>query len=70
MAIKALSIKHFRSIDTLSEETKDLNILVGQNDEGKSNVLRALDLFFNGDRPGRICIRLGQRLLRVCDQES
>ncbi len=47
MSITAVSIKNFRSIISLSEKTRNVNIFVGQNDEGKSNVLRALDLFFN-----------------------
>ena len=52
MSITALSIRNFRSISSLNEEMHDLNIFVGQNDEGKSNVLRALDLFFNHDKEG------------------
>ena len=47
MSIKSISIRNFRSIASLSESVSDLNIFVGQNDEGKSNILRALDLFFN-----------------------
>jgi hypothetical protein len=50
MSITALSIRNFRSIGSLNEKMHDLNIFVGQNDEGKSNVLRALDLFFNHDK--------------------
>lgn len=51
MSITAISIRNFRSIASLNEKVCDLNIFVGQNDEGKSNVLRALDLFFNHDKP-------------------
>lgn len=50
--IKEIEIKNFRSIDTLiikEENIRNLNILVGSNDIGKSNVLRALNLFFNGE---------------------
>ncbi|MBI3774050.1 MAG: AAA family ATPase [Gammaproteobacteria bacterium] len=50
MSITALSIRNFRSIVSLNETVLDLNIFVGQNDEGKSNILRALDLFFNHDK--------------------
>lgn len=52
MSITAISIRNFRSIGLLSEKVLDLNIFVGQNDEGKSNVLRALDLFFNHNKNG------------------
>lgn len=47
--IKRIEIINFRSIERLVMENglNDLNIIVGQNDSGKSNVLRALNLFFN-----------------------
>src|ERR1700730_8900344 len=47
--ITALAIRNFRSIVAFTEKTGQLNIFVGQNDEGKSNIIRALDLFFNHD---------------------
>jgi hypothetical protein len=50
MSITAVTIRNFRSILTFNDKMRDLNIFVGQNDEGKSNVLRALDLFFTHDR--------------------
>ncbi|OEE65880.1 hypothetical protein A1OO_08710 [Enterovibrio norvegicus FF-33] len=46
--IKRVEIKNFRSIRTLSISPNQLAVLVGRNDSGKSNVLRALNLFFNG----------------------
>ena len=52
MSISHLSIRNFRSIVSLDQDVGDLNIFVGQNDEGKSNVLRALDLFFNDGGSG------------------
>lgn len=49
--IKAVQIRKFRSIKSVTKgiELTDLNIFVGQNDQGKSNVLRALNLFFNSE---------------------
>lgn len=49
--IKSIKIKKFRSIKSLTRDFNPthLNILVGQNDKGKSNILRALNLFFNGE---------------------
>jgi predicted ATP-dependent endonuclease of OLD family len=52
MSITGISIRHFRSIVSFTDETRNLNIFVGPNDAGKSNILRALDLFFNGDKSG------------------
>ncbi|TRB19700.1 ATP-dependent nuclease [Rhizobium rhizogenes] len=47
--IKKIEISYLRSLyrATLSN-VGDLNIIFGRNDSGKSNVLRALSLFFNG----------------------
>lgn len=46
--IRAVSIRNFRSILDLTFEARGLNALIGGNGSGKSNVLRALNLFFNG----------------------
>ncbi len=46
--IRSVEINYFRSIYQLRlSKLKDLNIFVGGNDSGKSNILRALSLFFN-----------------------
>ncbi len=47
MKIKEIFIKNFRSIRSMTLQTKDFNVFVGENDVGKSNILRALNLFFN-----------------------
>lgn len=52
MTIEKIRIKNFRSLKDVDTDAKALTVFVGCNDEGKSNLLRALDLFFNGDRPG------------------
>ncbi len=52
--IKQIEIKNFRSFGNRKKESykvykvTDLNIISGANDSGKSNILRALNLFFNG----------------------
>lgn len=45
--IKNIVVKNFRSIVYQEFDTQQLNIFVGANDSGKSNILRALNLFFN-----------------------
>lgn len=48
--IKSIAISGFRSIDECKlKDLEDLSIVFGRNDAGKSNVLRALNLFFNGE---------------------
>jgi len=45
--IRIVSIKNFRSIHQVNFSTEYLTTFVGKNDAGKSNLLRALNLFFN-----------------------
>lgn len=46
--IDRVDINYFRSIGSLSlTGCRDINIIAGQNDAGKSNILKALNLFFN-----------------------
>lgn len=46
--IKKIEINYFRSAYSVDlRNINDLNILIGGNDSGKSNVLKALNLFFN-----------------------
>jgi len=47
MKIKEVHIENFKSITKLDIGCGDLVVLVGRNSVGKSNVLLALDLFFN-----------------------
>lgn len=46
--IKKIAIRRFRSIEHAEIDCNALSVFVGENDAGKSNVLRALNLFFNG----------------------
>lgn len=53
MYIKKASIKHFRTLGTEDRKTFDIEfdenyqIIAGANNSGKSNLLRALNIFFN-----------------------
>ena len=47
--IKSIAIKDFRSLANAEIDSNWITTFVGPNDAGKSNVLRALNLFFNGD---------------------
>ncbi len=47
--INRIEISYFRSLYKIDlREVSDLNIFSGSNDAGKSNVLKSLNLFFNG----------------------
>lgn len=46
MKIFDISIKNFRGIKSLTNlKVGEINSFVGKNDSGKSNILKALDLF-------------------------
>lgn len=47
MHITTIEIHNFRSIKNLSINARYLTVLAGENNAGKSNILRALDVFFN-----------------------
>lgn len=47
VTIKKIEIINFRSIQKIIIDCTRLQLLVGYNDAGKSNILRALNLFFN-----------------------
>jgi AAA15 family ATPase/GTPase len=47
MIVKSVSIRNFRSIESVQVQCSDIVGFYGSNDAGKSNILRALNLFFN-----------------------
>jgi AAA15 family ATPase/GTPase len=55
--IKQVSIHHFRSVeDAALKNIRDFNVLIGQNNSGKSNLLSCVDLFFSSMRPGDVIV--------------
>ena len=49
MKLNKLKLKNFRSYSQETEiEVADLNVIIGRNDVGKSTILEALEIFFNG----------------------
>jgi len=48
MRLKQVEIKNFLSIRELGLTFDNTTVLVGPNNHGKTNILRALDFFFNG----------------------
>jgi AAA15 family ATPase/GTPase len=46
--ISKIEINYFRSVYSVTfSKNNDINVLIGGNDSGKSNILKALNLFFN-----------------------
>ncbi|MBE3609042.1 ATP-binding protein [Campylobacter californiensis] len=49
MKLKSLTLANFRSyIKTKIDFDENMNVIIGQNDVGKSTILEALDIFFDG----------------------
>lgn len=49
MKLNQLRLKNFRSYSLETNiDISDLNVIIGKNDIGKSSILEALDIFFNG----------------------
>jgi len=46
MKLKQIEIDKFRSIDYISIVINELAVLIGENNAGKTNILKALDLFY------------------------
>jgi len=68
--IDQIDIKYFRSIYRLQlKALRDVVVLAGVNDIGKSNVLKALNLFFNSEAGWREPLRFDRDFSRRRLQE-
>ena len=52
MKLKQIEIDKFRSIDHISIVIDELAVLIGENNAGKTNILKALDLFYQDSVKG------------------
>lgn len=50
ICLKCIRIKNFRSLQSVELVLNHINILIGQNNVGKSNFMRAIEIAFNGSR--------------------
>ncbi|MCT4574884.1 MAG: ATP-binding protein [Alphaproteobacteria bacterium] len=48
MKLKKIYLKNFRGAESIECNINDLNVFIGKNDVGKSTILEALDIYFNG----------------------
>ena len=54
MKLKELKLRNFRGYkDDTTITFDDLTVIIGRNDSGKSSLLEALDIFFNGGFPDK-----------------
>lgn len=68
MKIKSIMINNFRGYSKPTRvNVKDLLVLVGKNDIGKSTILEALDIFFN---EGKGCVKLDKEDINKECKES
>lgn len=55
--IEQIYIKNFKAFEKISIPIDKHNILIGENDAGKSTVLQALDIFFNQEKIDKSFVR-------------
>ena len=67
MKISRIKIENFRSIKSTEFTTDNFNIVVGQNNCGKTNCFEAIEFFFNG--PGRGSLSNDLKFKRQADLE-
>ena len=54
MKVSSFKVENYRSLKAINlEKLGNLNILLGKNSSGKSNVLEAMNLFFGRVRAGK-----------------
>lgn len=67
MKITRIKVENFRSIRSTEIATDNLNIIVGQNNCGKTNFFEAIEFFFNGPARGGISNDLKHKQQRNLD---
>ena len=57
MTLQSVAINNFRSIEHLRlSGCRDVNVLIGKNNAGKSTILSAISTVFNSIRGGRVIV--------------
>src|SRR5688572_22874549 len=70
MKLKAVVLENFRSFKERTRiEIGDLTAIIGKNDQGKSSVLEALEIFFNNKQvslsKGDVCVFSESESVRI-----
>ena len=69
MKISHVSIRNYRNLEEIDIETNKINILIGDNNSGKSNLLKAITLPFINDEIGTINKNLGWQDINTNSKE-
>ena len=56
--IESIFIKNFKKFDRKTIPIDSHNIIIGENDSGKSTILQALDIFFNQEKIDKVYVRV------------
>jgi len=69
--ISKIEINYFRSIySVILPKNNDINVLIGGNDSGKSNILKALNLFFNHQTELQTGFNFSSDLSRLREEQA
>lgn len=63
MKLHSLYLKNFRGYrEEMIDFSEGMNVIIGKNDIGKSTIMEALEIFFNGENKGCSSETRGRRL--------
>lgn len=68
--IDKIKIKNYKSIEEIEFKTKKLNIIIGKNDSGKSNILEALNNFsmlHENFKPQDACYKITDKDIKILE---
>ena len=69
--ISKIEINYFRSVYSVTlAKNNDINVLIGGNDSGKSNILKALNLFFNNQTELQTAFSFSSDLSRLREEQA
>ena len=69
--ISKIEINYFRSVYSVTlPKNNDINVLIGGNDSGKSNILKSLNLFFNNQTELQTGFNFSSDLSRLREEQA
>lgn len=63
--IESIYIKNFKAFEKETFMLNKDNLLIGENDSGKSTILQALDIFFNQDKIDKVFVRNQKEAVKI-----
>lgn len=69
--IDKIEVNYFRSAYSIAlTDLRDITIFIGENDSGKSNILKSLNLFFNNETEHETAVNFTEDISRTREKEA